>query len=467
MKIALMYGKGRDGCGVQKYGTETIKWAKANGHIADFYSLEERFFGRGGQNPVKSFIGFKGNECKAIAEQLEQYDIVIFQSYPSNAHKHECVKQFFEHIVQIKNPIKVMYMHELNKTNIDKIPYVLPILNEADIIYTFGEDTWFSKKTESMLESKKRGDRIRKFQMIIDYSAIERFRKPISELRRELTFVGRWSHMKDPSRICDLAPEMWKNSINPQMIGLERSVGMKFDVLDHPNAPVQIQIHKPEQYDAAVAKVAEFHEKQTHVPIMSEYEFNWAFDTIISKSMFGASFYRMPHHPENYSDRMEYTQIEMIAAGCVPVFDKHWGEHNYTKSGERFIDVPYSAIYSDKGNLEETVKILTKVSNDPDLIHKYREVSLEVIRNEYDVNTSMPILFADVLKLGKDKNKHKSVSEVLNANRAYNLESYFISENQRLVVTGFNEIENDYTRYLDGRKEVAVKHYANRMSDFL
>ena len=135
MKIAIVFGKGLDGCGVEKYGYE---WKRYDPDNIDIFNLAERNFVRSGGH-IKESISFKPSEMLDIAKRLnDNYDIVILNSYPSPMHKRETIKSFYYDLVlQIKKPILVSMMHEIKRMNYDRIPIHLAISNAADIIFNF------------------------------------------------------------------------------------------------------------------------------------------------------------------------------------------------------------------------------------------------------------------------------------------------------------------------------------------
>ena len=90
---------------------------------------------------------------------------------------------------------------------------------------------------------------------------------------------------------------------------------------------------------------------------------------------------------------MEYTMIEIIATGCIPVFDEHWAKHNFRKNGISYYDTPFSGIYSNKEDLESTIDTLYAVSLDEDLQKKYFETSYQIVKEEFDANIVLPEMF--------------------------------------------------------------------------
>ena len=130
MKIAIVFGKGLDGCGVEKFPSGELLYF-------DIYDLQERGFTRSGGH-IKDSISFKAEEIPEVAKKLnDNYDIVMLNSYPSPLHKQSTVKSFFEDLVlKIEKPILVGMMHEIKRMNFDRIPLHIPIANQCDIIST-------------------------------------------------------------------------------------------------------------------------------------------------------------------------------------------------------------------------------------------------------------------------------------------------------------------------------------------
>ena len=180
--------------------------------------------------------------------------------------------------------------------------------------------------------------------------------------------------------------------------------------------------------------------------------------------MFACSFYRMPKAPNDYGDRMEFTQIEIIGSGAIPVFDRHWSENNRTRDGKRYFDIPYSAIYSDKENLEETAQKIIEVANDPELQKKYIETSYKLVKQEFDANIVLPEMFNYILSVGKDENKFKSEKQLIKQlidkefiDEFLELHDKYIADNE-IPVYGIRELySNNIFSILDGKKEKEIK----------
>lgn len=454
-KIAMVFGQSIEGCGVTRIGTEMQIWAKRIGLNFDVYSYDERKYNRRDAHAL-DFIPFMKDDIPNTVQRLNEYDAVIFNSYPSAKFDNESIKAFYYDLVKQISTIKVGFMHELNKTNIDKVPYLLYLMNDMDLIYNFGESTWFAKEMDKAFPSKKLGERIKKFTMMFNFEGLKHYRDeyPLESKDRKLVYCSRWTTMKGPRRVLELA-DLFKakgSEITCELKGIERSIGAKGDIFDHPNT-LDCTGKEPKG--------------DGYVPVYGPYVRDEGME-YMAKNLFVASFYRMPKDPNAYGDRMEFAQIESIAVGSIPVFDKHWGENNRTKDGRRYIDIPYSAVYGDIDNLEETVNQIIEINNSKELQEKYRETSYQIAKSEFDVNEVMPEMINYILSVGKDTNKFKTEEELLLhlTNSQEFVELAIEEENKgEILVTGVRELcgEKDiFLCVLDGKKEKEIKKWKRK-----
>lgn len=450
-KIALIFGLSIEGAGVTRTGSEMQHWCDKNGVDLTIYSYDEIGYIRKKAHKLK-YKSFKRNDIDNIVEELNTFDLVIFNSYPSVRFPKEAIIDFYEKLIKGITTIKVGFMHELNKIVIDKIPFIVGIMNQMDIIYNFSEETWFAKEISKLLPSKVLGERTKKFQMWFNFDILEQYRDKVdlSEKEKKLLYMGRYATVKDTPRVLDIGGLLLKKdpNFNIELMGIDTSIAAKINVLDH-------------KY--AINRLGKTEKKGPEgcVPIYGPYNRDEGMDSMAG-SLFGCSFYSMPRMPENYGDRMEYTQIEIIAVGSIPVFDKHWGQHNKTLTGESYFDIPYSAIYSDKNNLEDTVDQLIKVANDPELQQKYRETSYKLVKQEFDADVVLPKLFNTMLETGIDKKKFATDDELLlhiTKSQDFVNEAKKQIESGEILVFGFRELQAKLLMILEGKKEKAIKKF--------
>lgn len=449
-KIAMIYGQSIEGCGVTRVGAEFWLWAKKNNIDLEIFSYDERLYNRREAHQME-FTPFMKEDIPSLVSKLNSYDVVIFQSYPSAKFNDESINAFYKDFVKNITSLKVGFMHELNKTNIDKVPYLMLIMNEMDLVLNFSETTWFSKELAKALPSKKVGERIKKFTMMFNFEELDSLRNKYSleDKEKAMVYCSRWTTMKGPRRVLELEPLLTPYGIKAELKGIERSIGAKCDIFDHPNC-LDMTGKEPKG--------------DGKVPVYGPYDRQEGME-YMAKNLFVCSFYRMPKDPNAYGDRMEFAQIESIAVGSIPVFDTHWGENNRTKDGRRYIDIPYSAIYSDEKDLEGTAKKIAEVANSKELQEKYRETSYQIVKQEFDVNEVLPELFNYIFSIGKDEGKFKTEKELLQHlthNDDFVEQAVQILEGEEILVTGFRELAGDkfiFLSVIDGKKEKELQKW--------
>lgn len=458
-KIAMVFGKSIEGCGVQRGGVEMQMWCHKNNITFDIFSYDERTFNKDRVNGhgAKNVMSFMEEDLVKTREQLEQYDVVIFNSYPSPKNENSAIYGFyFELVKKLKNPIKVGMMHELNKTNIDKIPYLVGMMNECDVLYNFTEKSWFSQTISNLLPSKKLGARMNKFTMWFNFDEFESFRNeiPLAQKKRELLYASRWTTSKVPRRVLDMAPLLDKTHIAGKLIGIERSIGAKTDIFDHPNCIDCTGKEIKPAVDTSCRGV------EVYGPFVRSDGLKQ-----LQNSLFGCSFYRLPKDADGYGDRMEYAMIEIIAAGAIPVFDAHWADNNRTLDGRAYSEIPYACVISHEDKLQETVDELVKISLDEDLQKKYFDTSYEIVKNEFDVNLVLPRMLSHIISVGKDINKYENDNDLILAITQNEKFSELYSEytaRKDVVVLGIRELTNNIFAIIDGKKEKEIKTWKTK-----
>lgn len=451
-KIALIFGLSIEGAGATRNGSEMQHWCEQNGLDFKIFSYDESRFLREESHKI-NYTKFGRNNISEIVEELNTYDIVMFNTYPFPKIGQEAYEKFYHELVKKITTLKIGFMHEINKVIIDKIPYILGLMNEMDIIYTFGPDTWFSKNTAALLPSKVPGERIKKFTMWFNFELLEHYRNEVSlkDKEKKMLYLGRYVSTKDVPRVLDLGAKLLEKDKDFKTIvrGIDTSIGAKVTVLDHPNA-INYLLKEPRYNSNSCVPV--------YGPYMREDGMNE-----MSRSLFGVSFWNMQKRGvEEYGDRMEYTQIETISVGTIPVFDKHWGENNRTKDGRRYIDIPYSAIYCDRENLDETVDKLIEVANNLELQEKYRQTSYELVKQEFDASIVLPEMFKEMLLIGKDKDKFKTDDELIlsiTKNKEFLKDSKELVKQGETIVYGYRELPNNILAVTTGNKQKEIKKY--------
>ena len=451
-KIAVVYGQGIEGCGVTRVGAELELWSKKVQCELHTYSYDEKFYTRRAAHKL-NYFSFNTETVDETKQALEKYDLVIFNSYPNNKYEHEVVKRFYHRLFRPLKALKVMFIHEISKANVDKICYLVPMLNEADLVYHFGTDTWMAQQVISMLPSKKANERMCRFRMWMNFEELVRYKEkyPLESRKRGLTYVGRWSTLKYVDRTVEVGYHA--HQIDPGFVteihGIEASVGAKFQIIDHPWT-TYTKINKTKEnrvYGDGPVKVWE--------PCTRDFALNH-----FASHMFGSAFYSLPRNPENYGNRMEYTQIEIIGTGAVPLFDRHWAENNRTQDGTFYADIPNFCILSDGTDVEAIAAKIVEMSHDIPAMKRYQQTSFDVAFQEFNADTVIPETLEHIFSMGKDTGKYKEDQELLsNLCGAVFAEEITKLENQgKIPALGIQEVQGKQLSYLEGTKQVFLKY---------
>ncbi len=450
-RIATVYGQGAEGCGVQRTSGELQLWAQKSGAIVDTYIYNVKKYGRGAGHDM-NLINFMPEDIPKIVEKINTYDIVMFMSYPHNKFEHQHSKDFyFKLFKKITEPITVFYMHEINKGNIDKVTYLVPMIVNSDLVFHFDTDTWFSS-TLNELGFQKIRDRLNKYTLWMDFDELDLYRKKYKNNRdKGLASVTRWSSLKNVRRSIDIMSELQKldNSVDCRVHGIERSIG----AATSPDAGIL-------NYEKVIyinPNGRRENEERGTVEVSGPVQRNEGLD-IVASHMFASSFFSLPKKPKDYGNRMEYTQIEIIGVGSIPIFDKHWGENNTLNDGRRYIDIPYSAIYTDGSDTPEVAQRLVEIANDRELAQKYLDTSYELVKSEFDGDHVIPKAIDLILSKGK-KDKYLTEYEICDefVNSEFAREMQKVEKSGKLPVYGIGEFTDAEVHFLNEAKQELVK----------
>ena len=447
LRIANVAGKGADGCGVQRTTAELQLWAEKVGAIVDYYAYDKKF-GRaaGHEMEIKTFS--MKNLKETVDYINDNYAIVMFMNYPSAKHDHDYMKAFYyDFFMKLDKPIKAFYEHDIHKMNIDKIPYLVPMLYNADIVFHFDIDTWFSKTIDE-LSIKKINERLFKYTLWMNFDDLDRWRqKYLNKKKNGLVSVTRWSSLKNIRRSINIMDELQKKRPvwDCAVYGVERSIGAKFDIIDYEKT----------KYVNGNGKID--NEEKGSVCVYGPVIRNEGVE-LVAEHLFSSSFFSLPSKPENYGNRMEYTQIEIIGAGTIPIFDKHWAENNHLADGRRYIDVPYSAVYTDGTDIEEVADKLIEIAENKDLRDKYLNTSYKLAVDEFGADSVIPKAIHLIKSVGKNTNQ-KSVYdiclELVNQEFADGIKE--IEEDGKIPVLGIGEFEDPNLYFMNGAKQELLR----------
>lgn len=322
------------------------------------------------------YQSFDMNMTEDIVAEMNQYDAVLFlkEAYCSGGFNSENLNVLYHNVWKKIKTKRILWQHNGLPRSLNKMPYLWGMVNEADAILFFATESRYIKEVVYALPSKLK--RVHKFIVGMDFEEFDEFRHSKDFLNREnkVVYLGRPVSIKEPQRLLAMAPYLEKRGIASEMHGIDSSMAALNYVLTRPNA---------------IDNVRKNGQKEGITNVYGPYERKDGLE-ILKRSLFGCSFFNYRKKDSDYyGDRMEYTMQEIIACGCIPVFDRHWAENCRTIDGRKYSEIPYFAILSDPDNLEETAEEMKKVAENPKLQEKYRETGYKILKENNDINVLM------------------------------------------------------------------------------
>lgn len=410
MKIAFVFGKGIDGCGVTRGAVFYENWLAARGHtsiVVDFdngqsfaRAKEVDWLGEFYEVTQEDTI----DSMRGVIDAINSCDIAVFHSHPTRK-QGAFADRYREMLSKIDNPIVVMHDHSIAKMNINAVPQACELFAMADVAVVQSM-TGYSIQAYTHFDPGLAG-RVLENPIWIDPQKYDAYRKSFKERSRHFLYMGRMSPLKDPGMICRIQPHMdgWDLSI----IGCESSIASVSnstgDLEDNP-APyipewrhmiMQHTLNRRGAYSVSESNAA----KSWRIKSYDRYRYDWGMNQL------GSSFaswcgYKLSD-PEEYGHRMEYTMIESYLL-TLPIINRHFAENARSPEGKTWGEYDCTLISQareERALAEELNRLLhnerewcERTAACRELIHKFNNI--DVIGQQF---------LDRVLAMGKRKNK--------------------------------------------------------------
>ena len=401
MKVAIILGRGVEGCGVTRCA---IEFQRAHPGTKIFATLDKKWGRRNGMDfECDEFIAADWSQCERVIKEVnENFDLFIVHSIPSKDHPVECADNFVKILEEVK--IKKAMIHvDHSVKSLHNNARLEDICNRVEVIMTHSDTGVFAK----WLKKIRNTTRFTTMGLGFNYDATRaQYWKPI-ELQdsKKLRWIGRSARWKGPAIMLDFHQEELRSSGFCTILeGLEASIAYS-TVLYYDDHEKQ----KPRDVINKFRVRPEFNEnnKFTHGeeiyggPAYCYPQYvNVDCMERLSLSAFGSDLYHL--NPEQYGDNIENCHAECIATGTVPIFHKHFGDNIIHKvTGDPCTKSNKSGtIWLDRDNFASAGELVKKLSADPILRDEWREMAFEFWKQHSDSK----IIVADILsKIEKDE----------------------------------------------------------------
>lgn len=370
MKIAILkYGREKMG-GHSALMSELRHYCDENQHSMHCYSYtiggtkRKNYKFELAENFV--FDEFCAEDANQIANELESFDLLIMLEPATKAGTKEDGRIYTSIYERVQNPLKWMLSYNIKLGFIKRVRNVLDTIAASDVISTHSENADWAIIGKRAGKPWIKTPLFKRIDEFTDYFNNE-------DRQKNILFAGRYEAYKGPQFMISVSKILAENGIQCNMIGIDRSPASYHGLL------------VTEEVTSGRIKVGGPYTMQDGFKRMSE-------------SLF--SFAPMKLTVDECSGILEYSQVEGIACGCIPVLHKNSAEFEYR--GVKFGDIPYFAIWFDENNPDECAKEIVKVANDKELQKLYKGTALKVLKEMYS-KENLKLTIDAVMNLAKNR----------------------------------------------------------------
>lgn len=385
MKVAIIMGRGIEGCGVTKFTIEQTKWLAKNGHDFTVYSSKDKSWTRKNAHDVSNVIQLKfakPDETNQIITGCNEADVVIINSLPSVGHPDKCIEQFKRFLAEVKKPV-VLIQHDHSSMSIKRNAAIEEAVKRADVLFGHSGTNDFAKYVSEVTgggglagffgddESKT----ILNFQPGMDFDSVRaKYWKPIEEQDDiHNKWIGRTTSWKGYIQMFKFHNDyLRQGGYITTFEGIEKSPAyLGFREL--------CEFHGMIDQDINTVTL----EKDQPVYVFGPFVNDQMLERM-SRVAFG---YQLSLLDERFIERsIEYTHCEVVCSGVVPVFRKAYGERcTHRKFGDKLINCKDTGtIWLDDNDMQPAFDLVNKLSKDRGMRNEYREMAFEFYKSHQD-----------------------------------------------------------------------------------
>lgn len=461
MKVAFIFGKGIEGCGVTKGATIFEEWLVKQGYetmIIDFDNNQK--FARAKNAVFLGPILCVGshqtiNDVPEVIAAVNGCDIAIVHSYPTSKNT-DYIDRFREFVSCIYDPIIVVHDHAITINTINRQTQAGELFTMADIgvVQSF---EGFSRDGYTAADPGL-ANCIVENPIWLPTSSYDKYRKKFEERRRHFLCMGRMSTLKDPGMIPRIEPYL-KGEWELSLLGCERSISSIGDpaATDMSTNPAPYhKLYQPKIKFVGTNSKGEYYlpakEKEKTGTTMTAYD-SYKYDFGMSElgsSMAAWCGYRLGDIKE-YGHRMEYTVIESFLLS-LPVISRHFSENAVSPEGKKWGEY-YGPLVSEAGKEKELAEELRRIAGNKEEWIERTRACQNIVCKFNEINVIAPKFLDFVLSKGKRQNKINYIESIFD---------YFPSAKEHrargeIIVSTASSILKKEPRVLVDGKQIAVK----------
>ena len=383
MKIAIILGRGIEGCGVTRCA---IEFQKATPNTTIFATTDKKWARRDTMVfDRKEFKCADWSQTQKIINSInENYDAALIYSVPARNTPEDTQANFVRMLKEItvrKGIVQLDHkIHSMSRngrfdeccTNVDVL---MTHSMQSDFV------RWLAKRNVTTPMKK----------MALGFNYAEhrkKYWKPIEHQDpRTIRWIGRTSGWKGPNLMMDFHRDCMQNrGFITILEGLEAQIGW-WTLLynDKERTNPKYQQHQVNNRFRPRKELGETKFDPTEYGTESHGSAVYMYPPYnnhecmerMSRSAFGSDLYHLKAHM--YGNNIENCHAECIASGTVPIFHKHFGDNVYHRvTGNPVSQDKHSGtVFLDESSFSQTAELLVKLSKDPVLRDEWRNMAYD------------------------------------------------------------------------------------------
>ena len=397
MKVAIIMGRGIEGCGVTKFTVEQTKWLAKNGHEFTVFSSKDKSWTRKNAHDVSNVVQLKfakAEETNKMIAGCNEADVVIINSLPSIGHPDECINQFKRALNEITKPV-VLIQHDHSSHSIRRNAAIDESIRKASILFGHSSRNDFAKHVSTVTDGgglagffgEDNSKTILNFQPGLDFDSVRaKYWKPIEEQNPIMNkWIGRTTSWKGYVQMFKFHNEFLRpNDYITTFEGIEKS-------------PAYLGFRELSEFNGMI-------DQDINTVTLEKDQPAYVFGPFINDQMLGRMAtvgfgYQLSVLDERFIERsIEYTHCEVVCSGVVPVFRKSYGERcTHRHFGKKLIDCENTGtIWLDDNDMQPAFDLLNKLAADPVLRNQYREQAYEFYKLHQDSQYTFAEMFEQI-----------------------------------------------------------------------
>ena len=393
-RIALVMGRGIEGCGVTKFTLEQARWFKKNDFDVTIFASGDKVWTRA-KSHVTDAVKLVRFADDVEAEQLTRtidadFDVMIVNSLPGRptnqtAGSDEAViKNFIKVIESVKVPM-VLIQHDHTNISIKRSAGISEAINRANAIFVHSVTNDFGVMVDETLNrdglASFFGDvsetPVFGFQPAMDFDHCRDSYATDDQPRlNEHKWIGRTTSWKGYQQMFRYHEQYLRPNGHITMLeGIERSIALvdvrkAFTFIEHPpNASDRTGDLNIQEGD--------------HAHVFGPYNH----DKMLKRMARVGFGYQLSILKPRFIERsIEYTHCEVVCTGTVPVFRKEYGERcTHRSQNKPLIECEGNGtIWLGDDNGEECLEEMKRINGDPALRRAKTAEAFEFYRDHQD-----------------------------------------------------------------------------------